>query len=97
MMNHLKQNSQQEKPGTTNNPDNQEESFLDFLIPEAKQPTDGPSLFEFLGHLFPPKPRDQTKERYDPALFWVDVVRSAARQPTEPDKAFFIKSNRTIH
>ncbi len=59
-MNHLKHN---DKPGsTTNCPDDQEESFLDFLIPETKQPTEetvSPNLFEFLGHLFPPKPRYQ--------------------------------------
>ena len=97
-MNHLKHNAQQDKPdSTTNCPDDQEESFLDFLIPETKQPTDSPKLFEFIGHLFSPKPSEQTKEHYDSALFWVDVVRSAERQPAEPDKAFFIKSNRTIH
>ena len=104
-MNHLKHN---EKPGsTTNCPDDQEESFLDFLIPvrleikqeEHEQKAVSPNLFEFIGHLFSVKPHsaDTNKERYDSALFWVDVVRSAERQPTEPDKAFFIKSNRTIH
>ena len=43
-------------------PDRQGESFLDFLIPEAKQPIQeavSPNLFEFLGGLFPPKPRYQ--------------------------------------
>ena len=59
-MNHLKHD---EKPGsTTNNPYDQEEAFFDFLIPEAKQPTEeavSPNLFEFLGGLFPPNPRYQ--------------------------------------
>ena len=62
-MNYSKHNAQQGKNGsTTNNPDNQEESFLGFLIPEAKQPIQeavSPNLFEFLGGLFPPKPRYQ--------------------------------------
>ena len=65
-MNYLKQNSQQENPGsTTNYPDDQEGPFLNFLIParlQTKQPTEetvSPNLFEFLGHLFPPKPRYQ--------------------------------------
>jgi len=37
------------------------------------------------------------EKRYDPASFWAEIAKLAAKRPVASDKAFFVESNRTIH